>query len=70
MNFLSIGGGHLKLGGCLQLLARLAPGALKEIIVGPADQGNATRFANECLRWRPNSENLAIIRSSAPYKAF
>jgi len=47
-----------------------APRALKEIIVGPADQGNARRFANECLCWHPDAENVAIIPSLIPYKAF
>jgi len=48
----------------------VAPRALKEIIVGPADQGNASRFANECLCWHTDAENVTIIRSSIPYKAF
>lgn len=46
----------------------VAPGALKEIVVGPADQVNARCFADECLRlWNPN-KNIAVIPSTIPYK--
>lgn len=48
----------------------VAPRALKEIIVGPADQGNAPHFAKDCLRWHSDAENIAITRSLIPYKAF
>ena len=42
--------------------------ALKEIVVGPADQGNARHFADKCLHhWNPNS-NVAIVPSAIPYK--
>ncbi|HEY1901605.1 MAG TPA: DUF2971 domain-containing protein [Terracidiphilus sp.] len=45
------------------------PGALKKIIVGPADQEKAFQFASECLRWYPKSGNVPITCSSIPYRA-
>lgn len=48
----------------------VAPCAFKEIVVGPVDQGNSSRFANECLRLHPNSQIVPIVPSSIPYKAF
>lgn len=47
---------------------KAVPGALKGIIVGPADQKKAFQFAGECLRWFPNSGNVRIDCSSIPYR--
>jgi hypothetical protein len=46
----------------------VAPDALKEIVVGPADQGNARHFADTCLRLWNRNKNVAIIPSTIPYK--
>jgi Protein of unknown function (DUF2971) len=45
------------------------PGALKKIIVGPADRRNAFQFASKCLRQYPESGNVLIDCSPIPYRA-
>jgi hypothetical protein len=45
-----------------------APGALKKIIVGPADRKKAFHFASKCLRQYPESQNVLIDCSSVPYR--
>ena len=45
------------------------PGALKKIIVGPADRKKAFQFASKCLRQYSESGNVQIDCSSIPYRA-
>jgi hypothetical protein len=45
-----------------------APGALKKIIVGPANQDKASEFAKGCLRLS-NLDNVEIVVSKIPYRA-
>jgi len=46
----------------------VAPDALREIVVGPADQRNARHFADECMRLWNRNKNVTIIPSTIPYK--